>query len=59
MNPKEIKKALIDLDLTQAEVARKLGVTRFAVNRAIHGTLRSKRIMNFLKELLNQSKKAA
>ncbi len=59
MTAKEIKKALIDLELKQADIARRLGVSRAAVNMAIHGKLKSRRITAFLKQLINQSKKAA
>lgn len=57
MTIKEQKKLLIDLDLTQAEIARRLNVSRHAVNGVIHGRIKSKRISEYLKSL--RLKKAA
>ena len=56
---KEIKKAFIDLDLSQADIARRLDVTRAAVNMVIHGRMKSDRIMKYLKRLIHTHKKAA
>lgn len=37
MNPKEIKKLLIDKELTIADLARKVGVKRNYLSMIIHG----------------------
>lgn len=52
-SPKKIKKRLIDLELSQAAVARRIGVKRSVVNRVIHRHARSRRVEALLIELLS------
>lgn len=44
MDFKEIKKLLIDLDLSQAEIARRIGVNKTYVNHVLKGTKRPEHI---------------
>lgn len=44
MDFKEIKKLLIDLDLSQAEIARRVGVHKSYINHLFKGTKHNARI---------------
>ena len=48
MNPKEIKKFLIDEDLIQARIAEDLEVKPSLVSQVISGKKKSKRVINYL-----------
>jgi predicted transcriptional regulator len=48
---KSIKKILIDKGITQASIARKLGVTNDAVCKVVNQHSKSKRIAAVIKEL--------
>lgn len=50
IDPKTIKKRLIDLGLTQSDLARELGVGRSSISLAISGKLKSKRIVDYFYE---------
>lgn len=50
-NVKNIKHKLIDLDLSQAEIARQLGVSRTAIHLVIYGRTTSKRIEDYINNL--------
>ncbi len=52
MDKKTIKKALIDLDMTQAEIAAEIGITKQAVNGVVNGYWRSPRVEKRLMELV-------
>lgn len=52
INPKEVKKRLLDLNMSQADLARALGVSRVAIHRVIHGKLPSARLMAVIKRLM-------
>ena len=45
---KTIKKRLIDLGITQTEIAKDLSVTKSAVSRVISGKLRSEKIFGYI-----------
>lgn len=47
-DPKTIKKRLIDLGISQADIANELSVSRAAVSRVISGRSKSKKILNYL-----------
>ncbi len=48
---KAIKKWLIDEELTQAEIARRLGISQTSVYNVMLGKMTSKRVTRFLLEL--------
>lgn len=48
---KAIKKWLIDKDLTQAEIARKLGISQTAVYNVMSGKMTSRRVSTLLIQL--------
>jgi len=48
LRAKAIIKLLIDADITQAQLARELGVSIQAVNNVIHGRDRSRRIQQHI-----------
>jgi DNA-binding transcriptional regulator LsrR (DeoR family) len=45
---KRLKKWLIDLDMTQQDIANECGVSRPLVNMTIAGTRRNKKVIDFL-----------
>ncbi len=49
---KQIKKKMIELGITQAEIARDLGVTLGAVCHVVNGIRKSKRIRKYLEKRL-------
>ncbi len=49
---KQIKKKMIDLGITQSEIARELGVTRGAVCHVVNGIRISPRIRKYLEKKL-------
>ncbi|MBF0404946.1 MAG: HTH domain-containing protein [Nitrospirae bacterium] len=51
--PKDIKKLMIDKDITGGEIARRIGVTRTAVNRTIQYHLKSHRVRAGIAECLS------
>lgn len=52
MDPKEIKKTLIDLDISQADIARQLNLSRQTVNREIQTGRASSRVRQYIKDLI-------
>ena len=44
LDPKEIRKALIDVDISQADLARELGVSYAMISRVIDGYAKSDRV---------------
>ncbi len=55
LDEKTIKKALIDLELTQTEIARRIGVKPQAVHQVIKGRDRSKLIESALSQLVKKA----
>lgn len=51
-NCREVKKKLIDLGLSQSDIARRLGVSRAAVSACIAGRLRSAKIEAAIKAIM-------
>ena len=51
----KIKVALLQLGLSQAQIARDLGTTRVAVNRVVNGRGRSKKIENYITGMLDHA----
>lgn len=51
---KRVLKAMIDADVSQAEIARQLGITPPAVCSAIHGRTRSQRIRRAIADAVNK-----
>lgn len=50
---KDIRKALIEADMTQTELAKLIGIHRFSMSRKLHYTLSDKekdRLMRIIKE---------
>lgn len=52
MSPKEILKRMIDLDVTQSEIARREGVSVAAVGQTIHGRTVSRRLRKAIAEAI-------
>jgi transcriptional regulator with XRE-family HTH domain len=53
----DIKISLLRQNITQAQIARELGVSIVMVNRVVNGIGRSKRVENYLSNLILQEKK--
>lgn len=51
----EIRKALLDLDITQAQIARDLGIHIVSVNQVIHGRHKSKRVSDYIEKLIKKA----
>jgi len=53
----EIKIAMLRArpPITQAEIARELGITRVTVNQVINGRTKSKRVMDYLVKRLQEA----
>lgn len=51
----EIRKALLDLGITQAQIARDLGIHIVSVNGVIHGRCKSQRVMTYIEKLMKQA----
>lgn len=47
----EIRKLLLDLGTTQAQIARELGIHIATVNGAIHGRSKSQRVISYIDDL--------
>jgi transcriptional regulator with XRE-family HTH domain len=52
MTSKQVKKRLIDLDLTQAEIARRGGVSKSAICQTIRGRIISARLRRTIAEAM-------
>lgn len=48
---KAMKKWLIDKEITQAEIARQLGISQTAVYNVMSGKMKSRRVLKLLLEL--------
>jgi len=57
MNVKEIKKRLIDEDMTQTRLAEKIGVPKQQLNNVLHGLKKNPRIIKAL-EIYEETGKA-
>lgn len=53
-NAIEIRKALLDLGITQAQIARDLGIHIVSVNQVIHGRHKSRRVTEYIEQLCNR-----
>ena len=53
MTPREIKKLLIDLGLSQSDLARQLAVTPSAVSQVVNGLRPNPRVAEGLARILN------
>lgn len=53
MDKKEIKKKLIDLNLSQTELAKRLQIPRNRINDAIMGRREGKKYLPMIEEFLN------
>lgn len=53
MTPREIKKLLIDKDLSQSDLARRLNVTPSAVSQVVNGLRPNPRVAEGLARILN------
>lgn len=51
----EIKVALLRLGKTQAQIARELGIHIASVNGVIHGRCKSKRVTDYIEELVKKA----
>lgn len=54
MKATEIKIALLKLGIKQVEIARRLNVSRQAVNSVINGRLRSNNIESYIERLIRK-----
>jgi plasmid maintenance system antidote protein VapI len=51
----EIKVALLRLGVTQAQVARDLGIHIASVNGVIHGRCKSRRVTEYVEQLIRKA----
>lgn len=51
----EIRKALLDLGITQAQIARDLKVHIVSVNQVIHGRHKSRRVSEYIEKLIQKA----
>jgi len=51
----EIRKALLDLGITQAQIARELGIHIASVNGVIHGRYKSRRVTEYVEKLIKKA----
>jgi len=51
----EIKVALLRLGITQAQIARDLGIHIVSVNQVINGRFKSRRVSNYIQRLINRA----
>lgn len=54
MHPADIQSALKKADVTQADIARRLGVTPTAVYHVLHGKFRSQRIAKAISQVVGK-----
>ncbi|GAB4327464.1 MAG: hypothetical protein Kow0037_01050 [Calditrichia bacterium] len=55
LDTKTVKKALIELELTQTDIARELGVTPQLIHQVIVGRDRSRRVEKYLLKLVRKA----
>jgi predicted XRE-type DNA-binding protein len=55
----EIKVSLLRLGIKQADIARKMNVTRISVHDVIHGKRTSRRIMGYIEALIKSEESHA
>jgi transcriptional regulator with XRE-family HTH domain len=53
-NTIDIKISLLKMGITQAQIAREIGVSAVMVNRVVNGIGRSKRVDDYIKQLINR-----
>lgn len=51
----KIKVSLLQMGISQAQIARDLELDRSSVNQVINGTRRSQRVENYLNEILSKA----
>ena len=51
----EIKVALLRLGVTQAQIARDLGIHIVSVNGVIHGRCKSRRVTEYVEQLIKKA----
>ena len=55
LNTIDIKISLLKQNVTQAQIARDLGVSIVMVNRVIHGLSRSKKVEAYIQSIVNKA----
>lgn len=50
----EIRVCLLRQGVTQAQIARELGLTKGTVNQVIHGKCKSQRVQEFIEKLMEK-----